>query len=172
MIEKGIKGHLEQTVTDELCADRIGSGLVKVFATPMMIALIERTCNESVTPLLDPGQGTVGTRIDVSHCAATPVGMRVWCDSELVEVDRRRLLFSVRAYDQCGLIGEGTHERFIIDSDRFQQKTEAKLKVEIRGNKYPTKSETISKIRSLASRFPRFAVCVKKDFQDFQDFAR
>ncbi|MBQ6096606.1 MAG: thioesterase family protein [Bacteroidales bacterium] len=130
MIEKGIKGHLEQTVTDELCADRIGSGLVKVFATPMMIALIERTCNESVTPLLDPGQGTVGTRIDVSHCAATPVGMRVWCDSELVEVDRRRLLFSVRAYDQCGLIGEGTHERFIIDSDRFQQKTEAKLKVE------------------------------------------
>ncbi|MBQ6238699.1 MAG: thioesterase family protein [Bacteroidales bacterium] len=131
MIEKGIKGHLEQTVTDELCADRIGSGLVKVFATPMMIALIERTCNESVTPLLDPGQGTVGTRIDVSHCAATPVGMRVWCDSELTEVDRRRLVFSVRAYDQCGLIGEGTHERFIIDSDRFQQKAnEKKLKVE------------------------------------------
>lgn len=133
MIEKGIKGHLEQTVTDELCADRIGSGLVKVFATPMMIALIERTCNESVTPLLDPGQGTVGTRIDVSHCAATPVGMRVWCDSELTEVDRRRLVFSVRAYDQCGLIGEGTHERFIIDSDRFQQKAnEKKLKIEIK----------------------------------------
>ena len=131
MIEKGIKGHLEQTVTDELCADRIGSGLVKVFATPMMIALIERTCNESVTPLLDPGQGTVGTRIDVSHCAATPVGMSVWCDSELTEVDRRRLVFSVRAYDQCGLIGEGTRERFIIDSDRFQQKAnEKKLKVE------------------------------------------
>lgn len=131
MIEKGIKGHLEQTVTDELCADRIGSGLAKVFATPMMIALIERTCNESVTPLLDPGQGTVGTRIDVSHCAATPVGMRVWCDSELTEVDRRRLVFSVRAYDQCGLIGEGTHERFIIDSDRFQQKAnEKKLKVD------------------------------------------
>lgn len=131
MIQKGIKGHIEQTVTDELCADRIGSGLVKVFATPMMIALIERTCNESVTPLLDPGQGTVGTRIDVSHCAATPVGMRVWCDSELVEVDRRRLVFSVRAYDQCGLIGEGTHERFIIDSDRFQQKADAKkLKVD------------------------------------------
>ena len=133
MIQKGIKGHIEQTVTDELCADRIGSGLVKVFATPMMIALIERTCNESVTPLLDPGQGTVGTRIDVSHCAATPVGMRVWCDSELVEVDRRRLVFSVRAYDQCGLIGEGTHERFIIDSDRFQQKAnEKKLKIEIK----------------------------------------
>lgn len=132
MIQKGIKGHIEQTVTDELCADRIGSGLVKVFATPMMMALIERTCNESVTPLLDPGQGTVGTRIDISHCAATPVGMRVWCDSELVEVDRRRLVFSVRAYDQCGLIGEGTHERFIIDSDRFQQKADAKLKIEIK----------------------------------------
>ena len=126
MIAPGIKGHLEQMVTDELCADRIGSGLVKVFATPMMIALIEQTCNESVTPLLEAGQGTVGTRVDVSHCAATPVGMRVWCDSELMEVDRRRLVFSVKAYDECGLIGEGTHERFIIDSEKFQAKIDAK----------------------------------------------
>lgn len=126
MITPGIKGHLEQTVTDEVCADRIGSGLVKVFATPMMIALIEQTCNESVTPLLETGQGTVGTHIDVSHCAATPVGMRVWCDSELIEVDRRRLVFKVAAYDECGLIGEGTHERFIIDSTKFQAKTEQK----------------------------------------------
>lgn len=126
MITTGIRGHLEQTVTDEVCADRIGSGLVKVFATPMMIALIEQTCNESVTPLLEAGQGTVGTHIDVSHCAATPVGMRVWCDSELVEVDRRRLVFKVAAYDECGLIGEGTHERFIIDSTKFQAKTNEK----------------------------------------------
>lgn len=126
MITPGIKGHLEQTVTDEVCADRIGSGLVKVFATPMMIALIEQTCNESVTPLLETGQGTVGTHIDVSHCAATPVGMRVWCNSELIEVDRRRLVFKVAAYDECGLIGEGTHERFIIDSAKFQAKTEQK----------------------------------------------
>ena len=113
MIQTGIKGHLEQIVTDEVCADRIGSGLVKVFATPMMIAL-------------EAGQGTVGTHVNLSHCAATPVGMRVWCDSELVEVDRRRLVFNVKAYDECGLIGEGSHERFIIDSEKFQQKINAK----------------------------------------------
>ena len=128
MIIPGIKGHLEQIVTDEVCADRIGSGLVKVFATPMMVALIEQTCNESVTALLEPGQGTVGTLVNVSHCAATPVGMRVWCDSELVEVDRRRLVFKVAAYDECGLIGEGSHERFIIDSAKFQAKIDSKKK--------------------------------------------
>ena len=126
MIEIGIKGHREQIVTPDLTADRIGSGLVKVFATPMMIALVEQTCNESVVPYLEPGQGTVGTHVDVSHCAATPVGMRVWCDSELMEVDRRRLVFAVKAYDECGLIGEGRHERFIIDSVKFQAKIDAK----------------------------------------------
>ena len=126
MINPGIKGRLEQTVTPELTADRIGSGLVQVFATPMMIALIEKTCNDSVAPLLEPGQGTVGTHVDVSHCAATPVGMRVWCESQLIEVDRRRLLFEVKAYDECGLIGEGRHERFIIDSAKFQAKINAK----------------------------------------------
>lgn len=128
MIAIGLKGHLEQTVTEEVTADRIGSGLVKVFATPMMIALIEQTCNESVVSYLEPGQGTVGTHVDVSHCAATPVGMRVWCDSELVEVDRRKLVFAVKAYDECGLIGEGRHERFIIDSAKFQTKIDAKAK--------------------------------------------
>ena len=128
MIAIGLKGHLEQTVTEEVTADRIGSGLVKVFATPMMIALIEQTCNESVVPYLDEGQGTVGTHVDVSHWGATPVGMRVWCDSELVEVDRRRLVFDVKANDECGLIGEGRHERFIIDSAKFQAKIDAKAK--------------------------------------------
>lgn len=126
MLSIGIKGHLEQIVTEEVTADRIGSGLVKVFATPMMIALIEKTCNESVVPQLEAGQGTVGTLINVSHCAATPVGMKVWCDSELVEIDRRRLVFNVKAYDECGLIGEGVHERFVIDSQKFQRKAEEK----------------------------------------------
>lgn len=122
----GIKGHLEQMVTPELCADRIGSGLAQVFATPMMIALMEQTCNESVVPMLEAGQSTVGTHVDISHSAATPVGMRVWCDSELVEVDRRRLVFEVRCCDECGLIGEGRHERFIVESVKFQAKINAK----------------------------------------------
>ena len=122
MVTTGIKGRREQTVTPEMSAARVGSGLVEVFATPMMISLIEQTCNESVLPYLDEGQGTVGTLVNVAHTSATPIGMRVWCESELVEVDRRRLVFSVKAYDECGLIGEGTHERFIIDTAKFFEK--------------------------------------------------
>lgn len=122
MIETGIKGHKEQVVTPEMSAARVGSGLVEVFATPMLVALVEQTCLESVLPYLDDGQGTVGTLVNVSHVSATPVGMRVWCESELTEVDRRRLVFKVKAYDECGLIGEGTHERFVIDTAKFMEK--------------------------------------------------
>ena len=127
MITTGIKGYLEQVVTPEMSAARVGSGLVDVLATPMMISLIEQTCNESVLSHLDEGQGTVGTLVNVTHTAATPIGMRVWCDSELVEVDRRRLVFHVKAYDECGLIGEGTHERFIIDTEKFTAKVKEKM---------------------------------------------
>lgn len=126
MIHTSIKGHKEQIVTPEMSAARVGSGLVEVFATPMMVALIEQTCLESVLPHLEEGQGTVGTLVNVSHVSATPIGMRVWCESELTEVDRRRLVFQVKAYDECGLIGEGTHERFIIDSAKFMEKIKAK----------------------------------------------
>ena len=126
MIETGIKGHKEQIVTPEMSAARVGSGLVDVFATPMLVALVEQTCYESVLPHLDEGQGTVGTLVNVSHLSATPIGKRVWCDSELTEVDRRRLVFSVKAYDEAGLIGEGTHERFVIDTEKFMAKISAK----------------------------------------------
>ncbi len=126
MITTGIKGRREQTVTAEMSAARVGSGLVDVFATPMMIALIEQTCNDSVLPHLEAGQGTVGTLVNVTHTSATPIGMRVWCESELVEVDRRRLVFRVKAYDECGPIGEGTHERFVIDTAKFFEKVKSK----------------------------------------------
>ncbi len=126
MIETGIKGHKEQIVTPEMSAARVGSGLVDVFATPMLVALVEQTCYESVLPHLDEGQGTVGTLVNVSHTSATPIGMRVWCESELVEVDRRRLVFEVKAYDEYGPIGSGVHERFLIDTGRFMERLEAK----------------------------------------------
>ena len=125
MIEAGIKGHKEQIVTPEMSAARVGSGLVDVFATPMLVALVEQTCYESVLSHLDEGQGTVGTLVNVSHLSATPIGKRVWCDSELTEVDRRRLVFNVKAYDEVGLIGEGTHERFVIDTAKFMDKLKA-----------------------------------------------
>lgn len=126
MIEKGIKGHGEETVTESLTAAHVGSGKSRVFATPMMIALMERTCRESVEAYLGAGQETVGTHVDVSHVSATPVGMKVWCDSELVDVDRRRLTFKVTAHDEAGLVGEGVHERFVIDEERFLLKAESK----------------------------------------------
>jgi len=126
MITIGIKGHSETTVTEDMLAVNIGSGLVRVYATAMMIALIEKAAVLSVEPYLEEGQGSVGTLVNVSHCSATPVGMKVWADTELTEVDRRRLVFKVSAYDERGLIGEGTHERFIIDCKKFQNKADTK----------------------------------------------
>lgn len=125
-MEIGIKGREEIIVTKEVTAARIGSGLVEVFATPMMIALMENTCAQSVLPHLQAGESTVGTHVNVSHCAATPVGMKVYCESELIEVERRKLTFKVAAYDERGLIGEGVHERFVIDNEKFQAKINAK----------------------------------------------
>ena len=126
MIQTGIKGHQETVVTEEMLASNVGSGLVKVYATAMMIALIEKAAVYSVEPYLEPGQGTVGTLVNVTHCSATPLGMKVHAETELVEVDRRRLVFKVAAYDERGLIGEGMHERFIIDNARFQAKADSK----------------------------------------------
>ncbi len=126
MIQTGIKGHQETVVTEEMLASNVGSGLVKVYATAMMIALIEKAAVYSVEPYLESGQGTVGTLVNVTHCSATPLGMKVHADTELVEVDRRRLVFKVAAYDERGLIGEGMHERFIIDNARFQAKADSK----------------------------------------------
>lgn len=128
MIELGINGRQEEIVTEELTASHIGSGTVRVFATPMMIALMERTSRLSVKPYLEEGQETVGTKVNVSHVSSTPVGLKVWCESEVVEIDRRRIVFKVAAYDEKGLIGEGTHERFVINVAKFKAKTEEKLR--------------------------------------------
>lgn len=126
MLKTGIKGHQETTVTEKMLAQNVGSGLVRVYATAMMIALIEKAAVLSVQPYLDEGQGSVGTLVNVSHVSATPLGMKVWADTELIEIDRRRLVFKVAAYDERGLIGEGMHERFIIDNAKFQAKADSK----------------------------------------------
>lgn len=126
MIELGIKGRQETTVTAANIATNVGSGKVKVFATPMMISLIEKAAVLSIEPYLEPGQSSVGTHINVSHCSATPIGMTVWAETEVTEIGRRRVTFSVKVYDERGLIGEGTHERFIIDIEKFQAKAESK----------------------------------------------
>ncbi len=122
----GLKGHAETVVTEQNTAAAMGSGLLPVFATPAMLALMEKAAAGSVQPLLDEGQATVGTRLEVSHLAATPVGMTVRAETELTEIDRKRLCFSVKAFAGEELIGEGRHERFIVNSERFLQKAEAK----------------------------------------------
>jgi len=126
-MDTGIKGFKEIIVTKELTAMSMGSGDLDVYATPAMIALMEETASESVKPGLEVGQGSVGTCIAIKHLAATPIGMRVRCESELVEVDGRRLVFNITAYDEKEKIGEGTHERFIISNDKFQSKVNSKL---------------------------------------------
>ncbi|AWH49101.1 thioesterase [Stenotrophomonas sp. SAU14A_NAIMI4_5] len=101
-------------------------GMPPVFATAMMIGFIEQTCIQALAPYLDAGQATVGTHVDVSHVAATPQGMRVSAQVELVAIEGRTLLFKVRCEDEGGLIGECLHRRAIIDSARFLQKLATK----------------------------------------------
>lgn len=128
MVKAGIKGHQELVVTQELTAKNMGSGVMDVFATPAMLALMEKTAFTSVAPFLNEGCGSVGTKVDIEHVASSPVGMKIVCDSELVEVEGRKLVFKVEAYDEKGLIGKGTHERFIVENQKFQEKTNNKLK--------------------------------------------
>ncbi|MGN0482470.1 MAG: thioesterase family protein [Lachnospiraceae bacterium] len=125
-METGITAKKTITVDKTNTADTVGSGLLPVFATPAMIALMENVASSSVQPYLEEGQGTVGTLINVKHTAATPLGMDVTCETKLVEIDRRRLVFEVKAYDAAGVIGEGTHERFIIENEKFLKKAESK----------------------------------------------
>lgn len=126
MLNTGLKGRMQRIVTKELTAKAVGSGQLDVFATPAMIALVEETAWKSVADELEEGQGSVGTKLNVAHIAATPVGMKVWCETELVEIDRRKLTFKVKVYDEAGEIATGIHERYIVDNDRFEEKTNLK----------------------------------------------
>ncbi|MCL1980978.1 MAG: thioesterase family protein [Proteobacteria bacterium] len=121
-IPTGVKGRQEVMVTPETTAARYGSGLVEVYATPAMVALMEKTCLASVLPYLPEGFGTVGVKVDIAHTKATPIGIKVTCESTLVEVDRRRLVFEFTVCDVKGEIGRGRHERFIIDTGKFMDK--------------------------------------------------
>ena len=126
MLEKGIKGTEEVIVNESNTAKAMGSGTLCVFATPAMTALMEKTAWKSVAPFLEEGMGSVGTLLKVKHMAPTPLGMKVTCESELIEVDGRRLVFEVKAMDECGVIGEGEHERFIVANEKFQAKADGK----------------------------------------------
>lgn len=126
-ISVGLKGRCETVVIQENTAAAVGSGLLPVFATPMMVALMENAAVNAVSAHLSEGEGTVGTHMDVSHDSATPIGMKVWAEAELTAADGRALTYTVTAYDERGPIGKGIHQRFIIQNEKFMTKTLRKL---------------------------------------------
>ena len=125
-IVPGLVGQTELLVGEENTASHLGSGNVAVLATPEMIRLMEKAAVAAVDHLLPDGYRTVGVEVDVRHLAATPVGMRVRAQAELIAVEGRRLTFRVEAFDEAEKIGEGEHRRVIIDLERFKERVEAK----------------------------------------------
>ena len=129
MILIGTRCELEQVITDELTAAQVGSGALPVFGTPYMAAMMECAALTCLQHFLEDGQGSVGTHLDISHEAPTPVGMKVKACAEITNVSENGKMvdFIVKAWDEKGLIGQGTHTRAIINNERFLNKCNAKL---------------------------------------------
>jgi fluoroacetyl-CoA thioesterase len=125
-ITPGLVGESHATVDASMLASALGSGAVQVLSTPSMIALMENAAAQAVASVLPPGQTTVGTRLEIRHLAATPTGLEVRARAELLEVEGRKLTFTVEAFDSQEKIGEGTHERMVIDPTRLIARAEAK----------------------------------------------
>ncbi len=126
-MKPGLRGSTEIMVGTRDTAPHVGSGKIKVLATPVLVTLLEEAALNAVEGLLPAGYQTVGTRLDVSHTAATPVGMRVVAHAEVSRVEGRKLTFRVWAEDAVERIGEGTHERIIVNVERFDVRTQAKV---------------------------------------------
>ena len=129
MILIGTKCQLTQTVTQELTAAAVGSGALTVFGTPFMAAMMENAAMTCLQNFLEDGQGSVGTHLDITHDAPTPVGMQVWAEAEITGVSENGKMvdFKVSAWDEKGPIGSGTHTRAIIKNEKFLAKCNAKL---------------------------------------------
>jgi predicted thioesterase len=125
------------TVTDELSAKHLAGSGIAVFSTPELVRFVEICALEGVRPFLQAGQETVGTHVDIRHLAGTPVGMRATATCTLAAVDRRRLSFTFEVHDELDKIGEGTHERFIIDREKQQERLQEKLTRWNRGSGTP-----------------------------------
>ena len=129
MILIGAKCQLQETVTEDLTASAVGSGALPVFGTPFLCALMENAAMTCLQSFLEEGKGSVGTHLDVSHDAPTPVGMTVWAEAEITNLSEngRMVDFAVKAWDEKGPIGSGTHTRAIISNEKFLAKCNAKL---------------------------------------------
>ncbi|OGA76323.1 MAG: thioesterase [Betaproteobacteria bacterium RIFCSPLOWO2_12_FULL_65_14] len=130
MIEPGLTGSAELVVREEHTAPRIGSGKVHVLATPVMINVIEAAALAAIEHLLPPGYQSLGTRLDVRHIAATPVGMRIWASAVVESFSGRTVAFRVEARDEKEPIGDGTHERVIVNVAKFDERVQRKLRGE------------------------------------------
>ena len=126
-LKAGMTFEKTLTVTQDLTPPHLAGHGVGVLATPEMVRLIEQCALEGVQPLLQPNQSTVGMRVDVRHLAATPIGMKVTARCTLSEIDRRRLVFTAEVRDELDKVGEGSHERFIVDADKQQERIKEKL---------------------------------------------
>lgn len=127
MLRTGIAKMLTDTVTEENTARSLGSGSLLVYGTPAMLTLVEKAAVALLDGRLEEGMTSVGTNLNVDHVSATPVGGKICCAVTLKEIDGRKLVFSVLVEDNHGIIGKGTHERFLVNADKFQAKTDAKL---------------------------------------------
>lgn len=126
-VQPGHRGTAEILVGTRDTAPHVGSGKVKVLATPVMVSLMEEAALNAVEGYLPPGHQTVGTRLDITHVAATPVGLRVRAEAEVVQVEGRRITFRVWADDETERIGEGMHERIVVDVARFDARAQQKV---------------------------------------------
>jgi predicted thioesterase len=126
-LQQGLRAEVEELVTEERTARALGSGDLPVYSTPSMIALMEKASLSAVAEYLPAENSTVGTALNVKHNAASPLGALIKATGILKEIDGRRLVFEVRAWDKDGIIGEGIHERFIINNEKFMIKTTEKL---------------------------------------------
>ncbi len=123
----GIKGEAELKVSSNELAVNVGSGSLEVFATPVMVMLMEKAACKCVADYMENDETTVGTEMNVKHLSASPAESDIRAEAELTEVNGRELVFSVKAYDNCGIIGEGVHKRFLVFGERFTEKAKAKL---------------------------------------------
>lgn len=126
-MEQKTIGRFEMTVTEADTAAHMGSGSLPVLATPALVAMMEHAACNALSNTLEPGLTTVGTRMDVSHDAASPLGMRCWAEATLTETNGRMYTFSIQAFDEAGPIGKATHQRASVKSERFMEKTNAKM---------------------------------------------
>ena len=126
-LTKGNTGTSELTVSEKELAVNVGSGSLEVLATPVMVMLMEKAACTCISDFLEGDETTVGTEMNVKHISATPKNMKVCAEAELIEINGRELIFSVKAYDEAGDIGEGIHKRFLVYGEKFTAKANSKI---------------------------------------------